>query len=143
MSQAIHIETIKKSQNKMTRKIKNTNTTYGKCRSTRPFILKILRHFDDMESDIRWSDFLKVAYNKVTTDFLPVLNTEITVLEDTVSFSEKYQYQVNYLKKFKKNILKLKKKCEETTIDYYNYLPGYKIPLDIRSHIIGFISLTQ
>lgn len=142
MSIPIHIETISKSQNKSIEMETKCKTTYDKCRATRPFILNILRYFDDMECDIRWSNFLRVANNKTTKEFLPVLNSEIALLENLVPFSKKYQIQSNYIKKFRKNILKLKKKCEQSTIHYYNYLPGNILPLDIRSHIISFISLT-
>tara|TARA_B110000090_G_scaffold193449_1_gene227746 strand:+ start:1878 stop:2060 length:183 start_codon:yes stop_codon:yes gene_type:complete len=30
----------------------------------RPFILNILRHYNNLEGDIKWSVFLRVAYTK-------------------------------------------------------------------------------
>ena len=150
---AVHIETMQKSHYKWGKKMGNTGcqTTYEKCRATRPFILTILRHFDDLEGDMKWSKFLRVAYTKATIDFLPELDAEISELEElsriwyneTGGVEQWVPNQTNYLKKFRKNLLKLKKKCEDSSIDYYNYLPGYKLPLDVRTHIIGFISMAN
>ena len=70
----------------------------------------------------------------------PVSITEIERFEKYASWSSDYQYQANYLKKFQKNLKKVKKLCENSSISYYNFLPGYKVPLEIRSHIVSFIS---
>ena len=77
---AVHIETMKKSNDKMQKASNGCQSTYDKCRAARPFILNILRHFDDLEGDIKWSEFLRVAYTKATRDFLPVLDAEISEL---------------------------------------------------------------
>ena len=144
-------ETMKKSLDKSQKATNGNQSMYDKCRAIRPFILNILRHFDDLEGDIKWSEFLRVAYTKATRDFLPALDAEISELEElsqiwyceTGTVEQWVPQQTNYLKKFRKNLLKLKKKCEDSSIGYYNYLPGYKLPLEIRRHIIGFISPTN
>ena len=136
---AVHIETMKKSHDKMQKASNGCQSTYDKCRAARPFILNILRHYNDLEGDIKWSVFLRVAYTKATSEFIPVLDLRISELDRL----ESSQREGNYLKKFRKNLLKLKKKCEDSSIDYYNYLPGYKLPLDVRTHIIGFISMAN
>ena len=146
-----HGKILKKSHDKMQKTMAFCTKHFDKCRATRPFILNILRHFDDLEGDIKWSEFLRVAYTKATRDFLPVLDAEISELEELsrIWYEEAGRVeqwvpnQTNYLKKFRKNLLKLKKKCEDSSIDYYNYLPGYKLPLDVRRHIIGFISMAN
>jgi hypothetical protein len=136
---AVHIETMIKSNKRLQKATNGCYSTYDKCRATRPFILTILRNYDDLEGDIEWSVFLRVAYTKATSDFLPVLDVRISELDGLGSS----QREGNYLKKFRKNLLKLKKKCEDSSIDYYNYLPGNKLPLDVRTHIIGFISMAN
>jgi hypothetical protein len=162
-----HGKILKKSYDKMQKAINSFDTHFDKCRATRPFILKILRHFDDLEGDIQWSEFLRIAYFKVTKEFKPELDAKISELEelshypttsvpttnpamavhwgwhDEIRGVSIIQYKSDYLKKFRKNLLKLKKKCEDSSIDYYNYLPGYKLPLDVRRHIIGFISMAN
>jgi hypothetical protein len=30
--------------------------------------------------------------------------------------------------------------CEDSSLEYYNYLPGEKLPSEVRSHIVSFIS---
>tara|TARA_B100000795_G_scaffold195426_1_gene149594 strand:+ start:1285 stop:1752 length:468 start_codon:yes stop_codon:yes gene_type:complete len=145
----LHFEILKKTKKTTNALNDKCITTYGKCRAVRPLILKILKKFNNLEEKIQWSGFIRVVYNKLIKDFLPVVDKEILELEDAASKGiilhtywngEKY-IQENYLKKFKKNLLKLKKRCEDYTINYYNYLPGNKLPLDVRSNIISFISL--
>jgi hypothetical protein len=141
---------LKKSTTKTTNALNDKCiTTYGKCRAVRPLILKILKYFNNLEGEIACSDFILVVYNKLIKDFLPVVDKEILKLENYAAvgiilhtyWNGKKYIQENYLKKFKKNLLKLKKRCEDYTINYYNYLPGNKLPLDVRSNIISFISL--
>ena len=142
-----HSKNLKKSYDKMQKAIASCTKHYDRCRASRPFFLNVLRHYDDLEGDVKWSQFLRVAYFKVTKEFIPELDTEISKLKE-LSYplnpnAEFVRCNSAYLKKFRKNLLKLKKKCEDSSIGYYNYLPGYKLPLDVRSHIIGFISSTN
>ena len=119
-----HLESIQKSNNKLKKNILGKSKS-EKCRAMRPFILKLLRLFDDLEKDFAWNELIQVAYIKITMEFLP----------EVVDWG-----QNDYIKKFEKNLRKFKKICEDTTIGYYNYLPGNKLPLDVRSKIISFIS---
>ena len=119
-----HLESIQKSNNKLKKMILGKSKS-KKCRAVRPFILKLLRLFDDLEKDFAWNELIQVAYIKITMEFLP----------EVVDWG-----QNDYIKKFEKNLRKFKKICEDTTIGYYNYLPGNKLPLDVRSKIISFIS---
>jgi hypothetical protein len=121
-----HLESIKKSYNKLKKMMLGKSTTSEKCRAMRPYILKLLRLFDDLEKDSAWNELIQVAYIKTTMEFLP----ELVHLKQ----------QGGYIKKFENNLLKFKKICEDTSIHYYNYLPGNKLPLDVRSKIISFIS---
>lgn len=127
-SSPCHLESIKKSNNKLKKMMLGKSTTPEKCRAMRPYILKLLRLFDDMEKDFAWNELIQVAYIKITIEFLP----------EVVDWKRKQQN--DYIKKFKNNLMKFKKICEDTTIGYYNYLPGNKLPLDVRSKIISFIS---
>ena len=120
-----HLKSIQKSNNKL-KKMMIGKSKSGKCRAMRPFILKLLRLFDDLEKDFAWNELIQVAYIKTTMEFLP----------EVVDWKQ----QRGYIKKFEKNLRKFKKICEDTTIHYYNYLPGNKLPLDVRSKIISFIS---
>ena len=120
-----HLESMKKSNNKLKKNILGKSQS-EKCRAMRPYILKLLRLFDDLEKDFSWNELIQVAYIKITMEFLP----EIVHCKQ----------QGGYIKKFEKNLRKFKKICEDTTIHYYNYLPGNKLPLDVRSKIISFIS---
>lgn len=135
-----HLESIKKSYSRMNKK--SAVTVYEKCCIVRPYILKILRLFTYLEKEIVWSEFIQVLYVKSIKGFLPVLNEEINRYKKSIKWygGENNKHDLNYLIKFKKNLLKIKKKCENSTIDYYNYLPGNKLPLDVRSKIISFIS---
>lgn len=119
-------DSLKKSQEKTGQLLESAHTLYEKVKAVRPLFLKFLRLYEDMEKDFAWNELIQVAYIKTTMEFLP----EVVDLKQ----------QNNYIKKFEKNLLKFKKICEDTTISYYNYLPGNKLPLDVRSKIISFIS---
>jgi hypothetical protein len=137
-----HLQIVKKSYSKMNKNLDKNTECYQKCRSTRPFILKVLRFFNDIEKEIAWSRFIQVLYVKTVNDFLPVLNEEINryKMANTMWSGPKTKHILNYLYKFKNNLLNIKKKCEDSTIVYYNYLPGNKLPIELRTKIISFIS---
>ena len=121
---------------------KSTTSVYEKCRVVRPYVLKVLRLFTDLEKEMAWSEFIQVLYVKSIKDFLPVLNEEINKYKKSIKWygGKNNKRRLKYLNIFKKNLLNVKKKCEDSTIAYYNYLPGNKLPLDVRSKIISFIS---
>mgnify|MGYP006089565011 CR=1 FL=1 len=141
MSSSIcHLESLQKSNSKMNKKLQGS--VYEKCRGTRPYILKVLRLYDNLEKEIAWSDFIRVLYVKSIKDFIPVLNKEIPRYKRSIKWygGKNNKLRLNYLINFKNNLLNIKKKCENSTIMYYNYLPGNKLPLEVRSKIISFIS---
>jgi hypothetical protein len=132
-NKAIYFDSVFKSEQKMTSTI--GGDCYERCKAMRPLILKLLRLFHAIEKDILWGIFIQGVYKKITMDFLPVLKKK---LANNSSYPE--IHNIVYLKKFEKNLLKLKKKCEDASLKYYNYLPGEKLPLEVRSHIVSFIS---
>lgn len=140
MSTVCHLKIVQKSHSKMNKRLETDVKCYQKCRSTRPFILNILRIFNDLEKEFAWSAFIQVLYVKSTKDFLPALDKEIIKIAFALLNTHNNENILSYLNKFKKNLLKIKKKCEDSTIMYYNYLPGNKLPLEIRTKIISFIS---
>ena len=141
-NKAIHFKSVFKSGQKMTFNI--GGDCYERCKALRPFILKLLRLFHVIEKDILWGIFIQIVYKKITMDFLPVLKKKLgnyrhhQLLHKFSSYPK--NHNILYLRKFEKNLLKLKKKCEDSSLKYYNYLPGEKLPLEVRSHIVSFIS---
>jgi len=115
------------------------NAIFKNSRAIRPLILKVIRFYPDLKNTPKYTEYLQVSYNKCN-DWIVKIDPEIERLEKAASWSSKYQYQADYLKKFLKNLKNLKKLCEDSSISYYNSLPGYKVPLEIRTHIISFIS---
>ena len=61
---------------------------------------------------------------------------EIDVMCESIELKVKEE---NYIRTFKKNLKKMKKMCEDTSISYYSLLPD-RIPIDVRSNCIQFIS---
>ena len=131
-------------------------TLHEKSKCLRPSFLNILRNFEELGEDYDWCIFMHTLYTKIIIEFLPALIKEINdyvhldrmnSLEDELIFNQdiwtlswRLELECRYMKKFRNNILSFKKKCEDLTIEYYYYLPGNKLPLDIRSHIVSFIS---
>ena len=145
VEKTIEYKSINESNSK-TQKLLSTNkcrTIHSRSLVVRPFILKILRHYDNLEMNAVWCKFLQVSYIKASKEFIPVLNKRIFSLKDLMTSTKKRNNEMKYLLMFKNNLLRLKKKCEDSTINYFNYLPGKKIPLEIRSHIVSFISPTR
>jgi len=140
-------------------------TLHEKSKCLRPSILNILRNFEELGEDYDWCIFMHTLYTKIIIEFLPALIKEIndyvhldrlesigrfhnTLVvggaskfdQDIWTLSWRLEMECDYMKKFRNNILSFKKKCEDLTIEYYYYLPGNKLPLDIRSYIVSFIS---
>lgn len=116
-------------------------SAYNSSADLRRHFLEILRLYDVAEKDKFWTEYIRVIYIKLVKSYIPLLNK--TIIQKT-AIARNMTYDC-YLKNeqliaFKKNCLKLKKKCEESTIEYYNYLPGKKLPLYIRTKIINYIS---
>ena len=137
----------------------SSGTFYQKSKCFRPSFLNILRNFDSLGKEYDWTIFICAAYKNMVNQLLPAINKEINEYvhldcvkpsEFTVSttqddknityLSYKLEAEMLYMKKFRNNILTFKKKCQDLSINYYNYLPGSQLPMDIRSHIVSFIS---
>ena len=133
------LQSLTKSHKKTERDIIDDATIYENSRAVRPLILKVLRFYPQLMKSSLYNCYIQSTYNK-SNEMIGKIGPEIERLEKYASWSSDYQYQANYLKKFRKNLKKVKKLCEETSISYYNFLPGYKVPLEIRGHIVSFIS---
>lgn len=133
------LQSLTKSHKKAERDMIDSETIYENSRAVRPLILKVLRFYPKLMESSLYNYYIQTTYNK-SNEMIGKIGPEIERLEKYASWSSDYQYQANYLKKFQKNLKKVKKLCEETSISYYNFLPGYKVPLEIRSHIVSFIS---
>ena len=125
------ISSIKKSQRKTNMMIVNATSIFEKIKAVRPMMLKIIRFYDNLKHDPEWTEFMRVTYTKSCAwdeevDTLCLL-AELTVKEE------------NYIKLFKKNLKKIKKMCQDTSVSYYSLLPD-NIPIDVRSYCIQFIS---
>ena len=133
------LQSLTKSHKKSEMMMGMRQSIYEKARAIRPLILKVLRLYPDLKNTPIYTEYLQVSYNK-SKEWIVEIGPEIERLEKYAALFSLCQYQANYLKKFQKNLKKIKKLCEETSISYYNFLPGYKVPLEIRGHIVGFIS---
>lgn len=133
------LQSLTKSHKKTERDMIDSETIYENSRAVRPLILKVLRFYPHLMESSLYNCYIQSTYNK-SNEMIGKIGPEIERLEKYASWSSDYQYQANYLKKFRKNLKKVKKLCEETSISYYNFLPGYKVPLEIRGHIVSFIS---
>jgi len=120
--------------------------TYSKA--ARPFILKILKNFTCLSNSC--CELIQVLYIKSIEEIIPNLNkatfkyelsiAAANIITKNVRRSNRLVIELKYINKYRNNLLKFKKKCEDKTISYYNYLPGNTLSLDIRSKIISFIS---
>ena len=125
------ISSVKKSQKKMNIMLANSTNLYGKIKAVRPLFLKIIRIYDDLKHDLEWSEFFQVAYKKSSH-----LLKQIKELEGVSELKVKEE---NYINSFKKNLKKIKKMCEDTTVSYYSLLPD-RMPIDVRTYCVQFIS---
>tara|TARA_B110001450_G_C17457630_1_gene414770 strand:+ start:28 stop:468 length:441 start_codon:yes stop_codon:yes gene_type:complete len=138
------LKSILKSQKKANKILHSSQVfiTHKMSRALRPFILNILRNFTNLEKDIQFCQFMQSIYITTTKKYIPILNVEII---DYDMYSKchggVFIVHTKYIRKLIKNLLNLRKKCEDSTIAYYNYLPGNKLPLEIRRKIISYISL--
>lgn len=126
-----YVSSIKKSQKKMNKMLANSRNLYEKIKAVRPYFLKIIRIYEVLKHDLEWSEFFQVAYKKSC-----LLLKQIKELEGVDELKVKEE---NYINSFKKNLKKMKKICEDTTISYYTLLPD-RMPIDVRTHCVRFIS---
>jgi len=126
-----YISSFKKSQKKMNIMLANSTNLYEKIKAMRPFFLKVIRIYDVLKHDLEWSEFFQVAYKKSSH-----LLKQINELEGIDELKVKEE---NYINSFKKNLKKMKKMCEDTSISYYTLLPD-RMPIDVRRHCVQFIS---
>jgi hypothetical protein len=103
-----YVSSIKKSQRKTDIMLANSRSLYEKVKSVRPLFLKVIRMYDDLKHDLEWSEFWQVAYKK-SCEMLE----DIKEKERTVFLKVKEE---NYIKSFKKNLNKMKKMYEDTSI---------------------------
>lgn len=137
-------QSLVKSHEKADRMILNTDnrvsSVFKNSCAIRPLMLKVIRFYPHLKNTVKYTEYLQVSYNK-SKDWIMKIDREIISLEEWRSETGvRKTREINYLKKFRKNLKKIKKLCEDSSISYYNSLPGNKIPLEIRTHIISFIS---
>jgi hypothetical protein len=111
-------------------------TLYFQTTTVRPLLLLINREFTTLDKDCEFTGYMRTLYGKLN-EFL----IEMGRYDGILNVRCLSQKQLNYLKLFKNNLLKLKKKCEDSSIMNYNTLPGCKLPLDIRRIIVSYISI--
>lgn len=137
-------ETLEKKISKLLNKFEKNKgqSGYKDSKLIRPILLNVLRQYGTMQDKFKWNRFLKVCYIKCL-EFTKPVTCCISKLEcyDKIKYGKNYDKELNYLKKFKKNLEKIKIKSESTSLSYFNLLPGNKLPLDIRSIIVSFISI--
>lgn len=126
-----YYELIKKSLAKSMPMMERGNTMYEKIKAVRRTFLLYIRIFDDIKHDWEYNQFCRVLYKKS----LELLKQ----IEDEEKIGEFKVKEENYINYFKKNLKKIKKMCEDTSITYYALLPD-RMPIDVRTHCIQFIS---
>jgi hypothetical protein len=126
-----YISLIKNAQNKSNRMLASATGIYEKIKAVRPLFLKIIKIYDELKHDHEWGRFWKVSYKK-SCQWLKDIDIQCQSVELKVK-------EEDYIKKFKKNLKKMKKMCEDTSISYYSLLPD-RIPIDVRTHCVQFIS---
>ena len=125
------ISSIKKSQKKTELMLKKASGLYEKIKAVRPLFLKIIRIYDCFKHDPEWAKFWQVLYKKAC-DWIKEIDRQCLLFELKVKES-------NYINSFKKNLKKIKKMCQGTSISYYSLLPD-KMPIDVRTHGVQYIS---
>ena len=126
------LQSIKNSWSKTEKNIINTNTMYKKTKAIRPLLLNIIRHYDVIKHEWAYARFFQVLYKKS-------VKWANDIDEEFLSKHARTTSETNYIKSFKKNLTKIKKICEDTSITYYLMLPD-RFNNDIRTHCIQFIS---
>jgi len=109
----------------------NKNNMYEKTKALRPLLLNIIRNYDLIKHDWAYTKYLQVIYKK-SVKWLKDIDEELASSEWKIK-------EENYIKSFKKNLYKIKKMCEDTSITYYSLLPD-RIPIDVRTNCVQFIS---
>ena len=115
--------------------MRSATGVYGKVRAVRPLVLKILRLYNDLKNEHEYSQYLQAAYDKAK-EMMETVDAEIDVLEAASAPA----HQGEYLKKFKKNLEKIRKLCQDSSIQYYAMLPD-NMPIDVRTYCVKFISV--
>lgn len=126
----LYYDSIKNSLNKTNIMLEKSYGLYERVKAIRPLILKLIRLYHKIEHDWGYSTMWIAIYEK-SREMIKILWAS-NIEDFTVKES-------NYINKFVKNLKKLKKLCENTTIIYYSMLPDY-IPIDVRTHCLQFIS---
>ena len=126
-----HISLIKKSQKKMNKMLAESRNLHDKIKAVRPYFLKVIRIYDVLKDDFEWNEYFQVAYKK-SCEFLKEIKEQERIAELKVK-------EQKYINSFKKNLKKMKKMCEDTSITYYALLPD-RIPIDVRGYCVQFIS---
>jgi len=109
---------------------------YEKARAFRPLILKVTRFYKQLKNEHAYTRYLQITY-KQSKEMLVDIDAELAIKAS--GCCAKYQYQVDYLKKFKKNLKKIIKLCQDSSIQYYTMLPD-NMPIDVRTYCVEFIS---
>jgi|TARA_B110000495_G_C22895056_1_gene522162 hypothetical protein len=125
------VSAIKKSQRKSNIMLANASGIYEKIKAVRPQMLKIIKFYDIIKHEPKWTEFLRVAYIKSCT-----WDKEVDILCLSVELKVK---EKNYIRLFKNNLKKIKKMCQDTSVSYYSLLPD-NMPIDVRTHCVQFIS---
>ena len=124
------MDRIRNSWSKTEKMITKRNTMYKKLKSIRPFLLTIIRYYDVIKHDWRYVNFLQTAYKK---------SIKWTKDIDSELLQQHSLKEENYIKSFRKNLVKIKKMCEDTSVAYYSLLPD-RFNNDVRTHCVQFIS---
>ena len=125
------VSAIKKSQRKSNIMLANASGIYEKIKAVRPVMLQIIRFYDNLKHEPKWTEFLQTAYIKSCT-----WDKEVDILCLSVELKVK---EKNYIRLFKNNLKKIKKMCQDTSVSYYSLLPD-NMPIDVRTHCVQFIS---
>jgi len=126
-----YISLIKNAQHKSNRMLASANGIYEKIKAVRPLFLKVIKIYDKLKHNPKWNEFWQVAYKK-SCQWLGDIDKMCLFIKLKVK-------EENYIKTFKKNLRKMKKLCEDTSMSYYSLLPD-NFPIDVRTHCIKFIS---
>jgi hypothetical protein len=109
---------------------------YENARAIRPLILKVTRFYKQLKNEHAYTRHLQTTY-KQSKKMLVDIDAELAIKASGCCAI--YQYEIDYLKKFKKNLKKIIKLCQDSSIQYYAMLPD-NMPIDVRTYCVKFIS---
>lgn len=133
------MQSINKSHTKTEHMMRKTgDDVAGKARAARPLVLKILRFYNDFKNEHVYTQYLQATYD-TSKVMLVDIDAEIQRLEEASLLAPVNQNKLNYLKKTKKNLKKIRKLCQDSSIQYYGMLPD-NMPIDVRTYCVKFIS---